>query len=346
MRSMLKILISLLTVALMTACASVRQIDIEVFNPSEVTFPDHVTKLLVVNNAVPQAPYVGSECLLFGVVQDTCLAYADSALFEATRSLGEAIVDADFYDDVLLYNKPTRTDKSFLSDVKLTAEQVEELCLETGADAVISFDRLLFNSRRSIVARQNDFYEGLTEVGIAGVVRAYLPYRQNAIVSVVMSDSVRLKEHAIGLESLKSTSYDDLLKIAGGYIGKLAAYNFIPFWTNDVRFYYTSADSRWKEAVAFIVANKWEQSAEKWQAIYEREQSGKKKAKAANNLALCTEISGDFEKACEWAVRSRDLFSKHLGADHAETKQLTLYVEKLQKRAQADKKLDLQFPRR
>ena len=68
---------------LLTACSSTRYIQIETYNPGEVTFPEHVGQVLIVNNAVPQPKDTGYTYELFGEAQDACEIKADSALFVA-----------------------------------------------------------------------------------------------------------------------------------------------------------------------------------------------------------------------------------------------------------------------
>lgn len=134
---------------LLSACSTINYVGIETYNPAEVTFPENVAKVLIVNNAVPQPEDAGYEYTLQGEKQDTCKAKADSALFDACRTLGEAIVEASYFNDVLLYHDAVRKDNQAFLDTKLTQGQVVSLCDETGADAVISIDRLLFDMKKS-----------------------------------------------------------------------------------------------------------------------------------------------------------------------------------------------------
>ena len=131
----------LLMACLFSACNTIEYIGIETYNPAEITFPKNVDKVLIVNNAVPQPDDVGYTYNLYGTVQDTARAHADSALYDACHSLGKSIVDVSFFNDVLLYHDGTRQDTKYLVDEKLTPETVKELCRETGTDAVISLDR-------------------------------------------------------------------------------------------------------------------------------------------------------------------------------------------------------------
>ena len=105
---------------LLSACSTINYVGIETYNPAEVTFPENVAKVLIVNNAVPQPEDAGYEYTLQGEKQDTCKAKADSALFDACRTLGEAIVEASYFNDVLLYHDAVRKDnQAFLDEISV-----------------------------------------------------------------------------------------------------------------------------------------------------------------------------------------------------------------------------------
>jgi hypothetical protein len=335
----------LLIAGLFTACSAVRYIEINTYNPSEATYPQTVRKVLIVNNALPQSPDVGYEFKLLGTVQDTCRANADSALFDACRALGAAIVESDFFDDVLLFQEATRRDNAFYADVRLSPEEVASLCGETGADAVISFDRLLFDMKKEIRAFQESYLTGSIRVDVKGIVRSYLPGRGNPLLTAFVSDSLFWIEDAYNPEelSLLLPAPDNALRIAGSYIGSKIYPLFVPHWNNEMRWFFTGSGARWKEATAYAVSEKWENASERWQYIYDRTTRWGDKAKAASNLALACEITGQMEKALGWAEISFGLFEKNRGADDSRTREQQLYVEVLKQRIADDGKLNLQF---
>lgn len=335
----------LVVVCLFSSCSTISYVGIETYNPSEVTFPGLVSKVLVVNNALPQPPDVGYKYKLLGVDQDTCRIKADSALYDACKSLGKSIVDVSYFNDVLLYNGTTRTDNAYYSDVKLTGQQVEDLCEETGADAVISFDRLLFDMKKNVSAFAEGYLIGIVDVHITGVVRAYLRGREQPLATVYVNDSIYWSESADNQILLKYMipEPDDALRAAGQYMGAKVYVNFVPHWENESRWYFTGTGARWKEASAYASTEKWDRAAERWQYIYAHSNGWKSRAKTASNLALSHEMAGELQKAYEWASKSYTLFKANATADSREVKLLQLYVEALSERIRSDKKLNMQF---
>lgn len=332
-------------VCLLTACNPVNYVGIETYNPAEITFPEQVSKILVVNNAVPQPDDKGYELTLYGTLQDTCRVKADSALFDACEALGKAMADAAYFDDVLLYTEAIRTDGMALEDRKIPKEEVTALCEANGADAIVSIDRLLFDIKKDLSMLAGGFVIGTIDVKIAGVIRSYLPGREKPLATVYVTDSLFFAESADNRETLDMflPSPEDALRMAGEYIGAQSYSNFVPHWVNESRWYFTGMGTPWKEASALAAAEKWNEAAERWQTLYDASNSWKGKAKAASNLALCEEMKGDLNKAHEWASKSYELFKKNSGEENKYTQLLKLYVDALVGRARNDKKLNIQF---
>lgn len=335
----------LLVACLFTACSSINYVGIETYNPAEITLPRSVGKVLIVNNAVPQPNDVGYAYTLYNVRQDTVRVEADSALFDACRSLGKSIVDVSFFKDVLLYHDATRKDQSFLVDNELPKETVMALCEETGTDAVLSFDRLVFNMSKDVVAFAEGFVMGVVNVKVNGVVRAYYPGRERPMATVYVEDSVFWSESADNLEQLRLylPTPNDALRAAGQYIGSKVTPNFVPHWENENRWYFKGEGARWKEATAYALSDKWEEAAVRWRAIYNSSSSLQARAKAASNLALYYEMNTQLQEAFDWATKSYNLFKSSKGEDYKYTKLESLYVETLSKRMQSNQKLNMQF---
>lgn len=335
----------LLSVCLLASCSSMSYVGIETYNPAEVTFPAKVKKVLVVNNAVPQPDDVGCEFTLFGDKVDTCRVKADSALFYACSGLGKAMAEVPYFEDVLLYHEAVRKDDVYYENRKLTEEEVGALCDETDADAVVSVDRMLFESKKTVKAYADGFVGGEIEVRMSGVVCAYLRGRANPLAMVHVVDSVFFYEEAPNTVILDKAlpQTDKALCTAAEYVGAKISPNFVPHWANETRWYYTGMGSKWKEATAYARSEKWEKALSHWMRIYEQSGGKTTRAKAATNVALAYEMGTRLEDACRWAERSAELFEEAEGSDGKNAKLSALYAEALRERVRSGKKLDVQF---
>jgi hypothetical protein len=332
-------------VVLLSACDSIRYVSIDTYKPAEIIFPGNVSTVLIVNNAVPQPSDTGYEYSLFGVKQDTARASADSALFDACRSLGEAIMETDYFNDVLLLHEPLRKDNNFLHDERLSKDEIDALYNETGADAIISIDRLLFHMNKEVLAFKEGYLGGYVKVKVNGIMRAYAPGRETALATVIVSDSIDWFEYAYSLEAMKDVivSPDAALRLAGEYIGGLSSPNFVPYWQRETRWYYTDSSSDWKRATAYVESDKWEQANSLWQKIYNSSNKPKIKAKAASNIAFYLELKSEFREAHDWALKASTLFKEHSGEGSDDYKRLSQYVAALLERIKDDKKLNMQL---
>lgn len=334
-----------LLAGVLTSCGSVNYFQIETYNPSEVTFPKTVNEILVVNHSVPQPANAGYRSQVLGEEEKAVHAEADSALYDACRSLGEAMMRSSFFSDVLIYNDTLRTDSLYYSDQKMTEEETRRVCERTGADAVVALDRLIFRMDRDVVPFSGSYFMGKVNVQMRGVFRAYLPDRNQPLATVLVEDSVQFIESAESLRILNDylPEPEEALRVSARYLGTKVSENFVPHWTQEDRWYYTSMSARWKEASAYASKGDWESAGQRWFSLYEKAKPGVRQAKLASNLALAAEMRGEFVKALEWATKSREAFVKALGEEADESKLLLLYEKALGERVNANRKLNAQF---
>lgn len=344
MKKNVSILIGLL-VTILAGCNSINYITIETYNPAEVTYPSNTKKVVIVNNAVPQPGEIGFEYKFLGRNVDTCTIRTDSVLPGACQALAASLSDQKYFNDIFLYREPIRTDDVYYQDSKLSAETVNNICNEAHADAVISIDRMLFFTKKQIIASPYDI-TGTININISAVIRSYLPGRNLPLATVHLEDSVYWYENASNLTMLELLlpSNENAIRVASQYLAFSSFRNFVPYWKQDERWYYTGISSRWKEATAYASKDKWEQAGNCWLRIFNTEKNKSAKAKLAVNLALYYEIKGNLTKALEYAIQAHELFSAETNAKN--TEQAMRYQEILTNRIHSDKKLNMQFDKK
>lgn len=332
----------------LTACGGMNYVGIETCNPGEITFPKEVKKVLMVNNAVAQPEKEGYTYTLLGVKQDTAKARADSALFDVCSACGRGILNASYFDDVLLLHDFLQEGGSqfaHLMDERLNESQVAALCEANGTDAVISLDKMLFKMDKQVTNIGAGFVSGTIKVEMKGIMRAYLPGRGKALATVLLEDSVEIQQSAESIKILDDylPSPENALRLAGDYLGGKVASYFVPHWDEETRWYYSNASSRWKEAAAYAASSKWDEAGALWKKLYEKNKDGKTKAKLASNMALACEMDNRLDKAYEWAQIAYDSFCETEGDDSKDALLLKAYTEVLKGRIQSDKKLNAQI---
>lgn len=343
-----KSIVSICLSVALTACGGINYVGIETCNPGEVTFPKEIKKVLMVNNAVVQPENSGYTYTVLGIKQDTARAKADSALFDICSACGKNVLEASYFDDVLLLHDNLQAEVTgaiTLTEQKLEGRQVSDLCDANGADAIISLDKMLFNMDKEVTNIGAGFVSGVIKVEMKGIMRAYVPGREKPLASVLIEDSVEFQQAAENLTVLNYylPTADEALRIAGEYLGSKVASCFVPHWSEETRWYYNNANSRWKEAAAYAAASKWSEAGNIWTNIYEKTKSENTKAKLASNIALVKEMQSHLEEASEWAQKSYLSFCNTEGDQSRNAVLLKAYSEVLQKRIMSDKKLNIQI---
>jgi hypothetical protein len=323
------------------ACSPVRQISIETYNPAGLTFPAEVKTVLIMDNAVPQqnVPFESS----LRNWKDSADAVADSTTGDFCRALGRLIAESPYFEDVRLYEGFYRADSLYSFDGRLTEEEVNQLCEEQASDAIISLDQLLFHVKE--YAPLPEDFDIITEVEVSGVLRTCLPDRATPFSTIYISDTVsfRINPYESEYDLFTPSGRETVLRDAAKEAARIYYTCFVPYWSADARWYYISPNSRWKEATAYAVSGKWEEAAAVWNDLYAKTASRKSKGRLASNLALCAELTGDLTQAVSWATKAHRHFLDHSNEENQTVKTQKKYINVLEYRIRAEKKLFLQI---
>ena len=329
-----------------SGCSAYRYIDVETCNSGAMTFPAEMNRVLIVNHALPQHDVPFESTLRQVPISITIT--ADSTAFDFCRTLGSALAEFSGFDDVRLLEGCFRKDESPLSSTPLSHEDVEQLSDEHEVDVVISLDRLLF--------RLNEYYDtiagiemqGIMNVEVSGVLRVYKPGRETPLTTILPLDTIRPdlwfdKDDKSLWDVLLSLDPTNLLRESARFSAYEARKHFIPYWDPDVRWYFVSYETKWKQASAYAAAEKWDSALPIWKALYEGATSWKKKAYLASNIALAEELIGNPEQALEYATISYQLMRQYLGEEESATKMQEVYIRVLTARIVEESKLRFQI---
>ena len=263
----------------------------------------------------------------------------DSMAFYYCHTLGERIADAHRYDDVRLYDRAYRP--SHLSDQPLSASEVRQLCTDEGVDAVISLDGLRFSVKGDI----NPLYfftSDPLQVDVSGVLRLSIPSDPLPIVrTVYLSDTLHAAfEGTIDSPEAISQAMRTVLREVSLYMADRSSSRFVPHWEPNVRWYYTSSSSAWKEASAYAAAEKWKEASIIWHRLYDQARNWKIKARLASNIAVSEELCGNLSIASDWAERSYTHYLEYASVvDSTTLNRQRRYTEVMKQRLRSDKEL-------
>jgi hypothetical protein len=293
--------------------------------------------LIVDNAAMPSA--TSCSLTLGKIPLEVKEVTTDSMAFYYCHTLGERIADAHRYDDVRLYDRAYRP--SHLSDQPLSASEVRQLCTDESVDAVISLDGLRFSVKGDI----NPLYfftSDPLQVDVSGVLRLSIPSDPLPIVrTVYLSDTLHAAfEGTIDSPEAISQAMRTVLREVSLYMADRSSSRFVPHWEPNVRWYYTSSSSAWKEASAYAAAEKWKEASIIWHRLYDQARNWKIKARLASNIAVSEELCGNLSIASDWAERSYTHYLEYASVvDSTTLNRQRRYTEVMKQRLRSDKEL-------
>ena len=323
---------------LLASCSTIRFIGIDTLEPSELHVPHTVRRVLIVDNAA--MPSVAPCALTLGKIPlEVKEVTTDSMAFYYCHTLGERIADAHHYDDVRLYDRAYRP--SHLSDQPLSASEVRQLCTDEGVGAVISLDRLQFSIKGDVNPLYFLTHDPL-RVEVSGLIRLSIPSDTLTMARTVhLSDTLRAAfEGTIDSPEAISQAMRTILREVSLYMADKSSSRFVPHWEPNVRWYYTSSSSAWKEASAYAAAEKWKEASIIWHRLYDQARNWKLKARLASNIAVSEELCGNLSIASDWAERSYTHYLEYASeVDSTTLNRQRRYTEVMKQRLRSDKEL-------
>lgn len=347
MKKIIPLLIVMATSLFLGSCAGIKYLTVETREPAQVTLPSNVFSLAIVNNVVQQPDNIGHETRLIGrSTNERAKASSDSISIYYTEALTQFLNEEDYFQNVLFYPEPLRSDADFFQERPITPEQMNVIRKKTGADAIISLDRLIIQTEKKDQFRQQGYTYSEMTGRINSILRVYLPTMEGKIPAVQYNDSIRWE----GLDTQNIPAYADIVLPSREEVMKQLAvqaaekmtYVFAPHWEKQNRWYYTLPNALMREGESFAKSANWIAAIEKWEAFFNSRSNKTEKAKAANNIALAREMMDDMMQALEWANISFELFTQSSAPNSLDRKRSLLYKNELERRVSTSNKLNME----
>ena len=348
MKKVSLLFVTILVSSLFFSCRSLRVIDIETYNPSAITFPPEIKTIMIVNNSAQQPDHVGHRFVSNSKNDSILFVSTDSLAYIFCKSLGKAIAESPVFYDVRLCEDTLRWDSLYYNTTQFTSDEAISFCADYGVDALVSLDKLFFTTvfQDNAMTKFN-FANKIISIQITGEVRVFWPGQKDVyVIPFVDSLSWRFDERdylKYILEGISETEIRFSMLYASDITGQKMQVNFVPFWSEEHRWYYTNITSEWKQGTAFAAAEKWEDAVEIWEPLFLKLKKWKQKARLASNIALCNEMTGNFKKAIEYAEISYGLFKEYDYENSSYTSIQDNYINILKKRMEAEKALSEQL---
>lgn len=324
MSKYIKILILTAWGSLATSCMSYyTYTSFEQLQPAEFSFPKEIHSVAIFNN-VPYTPTVLEGRVIYPQMEGNG--------YEAVQTLAKEIANTEFFDTVVLCDSLSVAADTLKKGDLLPQSVIHTLCLEHGADMLISLDRVMLESKDKPLVFDGYILEGI-QTYVTPLVRIYTPSRSKPMTAVAMTDSIEwVKENT--LEPNK------MLTEASQFAGTVPVKHLIPYWEKREQMYYVGNCVEMRDAVQLVDNSLWDEAAALWQQAY-KTKKGKVKAQAAYNMAIYSEVTDQSAESIDWIDKAITLFKPETD-DH---KAALLYKLKLEERASKLGKLQLQMQR-
>ena len=315
--------------------------EIEVREPAFISFPIDVKELIVVNNAVEQPNDAGITRTYKELPMETYSLQLDSISWTTAISFVSSIKEANFFDDVFLYNESVRTDDDWMTGLPLSEEFRDEMFNIQGFDGIVSIDRILFKLEEHV--SQNSALTDFIDMKAEGQITCsiYLYAKEKPLTTFSISDSLFYKRTVSeDFEVTFKEKPENFLFNLAYNMGEKLAYNIIPSWVTKERVVYVGMEARMQEAYSYSKNNKWATAESIWLKEYNKKSKDSDKGKLANNIALANEMQDKLEEALFWAEKAKEHF---LNSNSSKNSYINNYIPELQKRIQNSQMLNFQL---
>ncbi len=238
--------------------------------------------------------------------------YASDSLKTALAALGmkQGLELSDLFkdEDIPVYNLdlfcndgcPDLYDSTYLHSL---SEQTGAALLIMVDSVSISKDTLM--ERRNNYVDYGDYYVGIINAAYKAQFRFYDVEAQRYLPVFRMNDTLSYERAAWDtvkvFEGIPEAQVDTLVSVA---LGQYFAKQTVPQWVSGRRFYFTrysltGESQRWGQAAYYADRQDWKQAIYFWGQILQQSK-GERAACAAFNLALGSEMIGEYTLALEW----------------------------------------------
>ncbi|SMO74217.1 hypothetical protein SAMN06265379_10690 [Saccharicrinis carchari] len=341
---LIKRFLILFLIALLGSCASYEVLNIDVLKPAKHTFQPQIKSVVLVDNSIP---FRGKD--VNKVQTPTSKFSVDTIWFDdfSTRNLGtlkEEMQVRMFFDSVYLHPDRLKSDDRLVNRA-LSWQQVNALCEQYNAQAVIALERYIYDTKIQVDRSYDGGLYGYMDASGVILWRAYNNLTKELIYKETQVDTISWDAIGGNIEQVAR----QLPTIKGGleelaiYLGEQAANHSTPIWEAQLRGYYATGTYHFLQATEFVRQNQWGEAIKLWKYAFDHSKK-KTKARAAYNLALASEMLDDYESAQYWLDQATEALSFLSGQSvNVDKKRIISYSFYMNKRRKEIKDLKQQI---
>lgn len=328
-----------------------RSTSLQILQPAQLTVPEHINTIAIIDRSKPSNGWLN---VLEGVFTGEAIGQDRRSRMEAVSGLTDALTRTPRFQVKNTGIEMTGSKAGGNLPRPLDWDEIERICKQYGTDAVVaieSFDSDNSSSATRQVTKRKDkngkefsevVYNARQRTGVHIGWRTYDPQRKVIFDEYVTDDF--LERTATGdterraLENLPHQV--DVTRDVAFNVGIEYGARIAPIYVNVSRDYFVKAKgykTLMKQAGRHFENRNMEQATNMWKKIIAEAGTKNKKAagRAAYNMAVASEVSGNLDIALDWAQRAWAEFGN---------KEARQYVHTLKQRQNDARKAASQLP--
>ena len=317
-----KITVLLLVLCLFSACTTLQTISFERLQAADVSYPDQVRTVGVIN----YAPQDEQE-------RDSILGLWNGDGMVTVESLAREIAATDYFNQVVVCDSALRPVGMGNEEI-LPMSQADSLIQTLGVDMLFAVEQVRIELKEGSLFHTELMVDVPAVDGvITPLVRAYVSGRNAPLFSISKTDTI------CWVVSPELT-FGQIMQEASDFAATLPVSYLLPHWKEMNRYYFDGGNMEMRDAGVYIREQNWEGAAALWQKLHDG-RKGKVKMRAAYNLALNYELQGDYERAKEYLDTALSLASE----GSWEHQLIEYYRLQLDEQARENRMLQIQMKR-
>lgn len=283
--------------------------------PAEITIPQHIQTIGVLNRSLP-AKGEGWSNFLEGFITGESVAADREGSYNVCKGLAFKVNSNPRFKAQLMEGEDYRGTGTKEFPVPLSWAEVEALCKKYNVDAIVTLET--FDSDISMRSSSRQVERAVNGENV--MVTEYLSnlnIRTNAGWRVYDNLNKRVIDQDVfyddkGWSGVGASPQEALSKLpskrraindAGFFSGEMMGVRISPNWVRVNRYYYKKGDDRLKAAKKFVKVNNWKEAVLLWSQVA-KNPDPKIAGRACHNMALAAEMEGDLNIALEWANKA------------------------------------------
>ena len=317
-----KITVLLLVLCLFSACTTLQTISFERLQAADVSYPDQVRTVGVIN----YAPQDKQE-------RDSILGLWNGDGMVTVESLAREIAATDYFNQVVVCDSALRPVGMGNEEI-LPMSQADSLIQALGVDLLFAVEQVRIELKEGSLFHTELMVDVPAVDGvITPLVRAYVSGRNAPLFSISKTDTI------CWVVSPELT-FGQIVQEASDFAATLPVSYLLPHWKEMNRYYFDGGNMEMRDAGVYVREQNWEEASALWQKLHDT-RKGKVKMRAAYNLALNYELQGDYERAKEYLDTALSLASE----GSWEHQLIEYYRLQLDEQARENRMLQIQMKR-